>query len=1054
MDPIAPPRGTTPPPPYYELYKDAMLSARNAVAADTVSRFTEAHDLYVEAVGALLRDAKVDTDAARSASMRDVAKQYINRAEAIAMAANATRGASTNTANGASNGMHNPASNMGPNNAQRPRAASGPPARDASDNANKSGGKKSTESSDAERRRKSLLDRAEGIYRQGCAEEASGDAPSALEHYKQAASVFLECRKFETEEARRKEIESIVDVVLKKAEKLASAARAVPAVQDREGLSGDVGRGGRSVSPQNARVTSLSVLPGGASVSGNVPGLPRSPRMGAAIGPSGPSTAASSSARLTPAEIEVLRTTSSINARQFVPWLQADVKEKYAYGEPFCDPDGLLKLAPKQEAQFKMWARPSEFCVRTPSMIHSLSAYSIRQTVVSDCSFVASLSICAEYEKKFARRLVTGIIFPQDARGNPVYNPSGKYVVKLNINGVARKVIIDDRLPVDARGRLLCSYSNDGSELWVSLIEKAYLKVNGGYDWPGSNSSIDMYALTGWIPERMPLKKGSFDSEKVWRKLNEALKLGYGLVTVATGPLSESEAERTGLVPTHAYCVLDVKEAQNTRFVQLKNPWSHLRWKGRFSEKDDASWTPELRRLLDYDQAAAVLNDNGVFYIDWETLCHFFDVIYVSWNPELFKHSFSLHSCWSASTGPKKDLYNLGHNPQYTLDLPPMDKPEMIWVLLTKHITDKDDFADNKDFITVHVYKSNQGGRVYYPDDPLIEGVKINSPHYLVKVSAAASKERQRFTLVISQYEKNNTINYTLRAYANAPFTLHPVKEPYTHEHKLTGQWTADSAGGCANWPTFPFNPQFRLCIRGNADEKEDKRAHVMIVLQAPKQYAAGITVARGRDRIEWGSDPNVVECTKKLRHGFVCTTLRMLPGEYAILPSTFNIGDCGAFFLTVKCSHSFELLPMKPEGAGMHRTVVAGSWVSGSSAAGCPNFGAYAKNPTFALTVSKPTRMFLRLTAAATSLPAAATKFPANPPSLNVAVFPGTSVPRNITGEVAESGVYKNPARTPIFDVAPRADGYVVVPSTFDPFEGQFTLIVYSEEPVTLRPL
>ena len=36
---------------------------------------------------------------------------------------------------------------------------------------------------------------------------------------------------------------------------------------------------------------------------------------------------------------------------------------------------------------------------------------------------------------------------------------------------------IDDRLPVSMSGELLCSYSSNGDEFWVSLIEKAYMKV-------------------------------------------------------------------------------------------------------------------------------------------------------------------------------------------------------------------------------------------------------------------------------------------------------------------------------------------------------------------------------------------------------------------------------------------------------------------------------------------------------------------------------------------------------------------------------------------------
>jgi calpain-7 len=72
----------------------------------------------------------------------------------------------------------------------------------------------------------------------------------------------------------------------------------------------------------------------------------------------------------------------------------------------------------------------------------------------------------------------------------------------------------------------------------------------GGYDFPGSNSGVDMHTLTGWIPERMPTE-GAKDSD--WMRMMKSLQSGNLLITVATGPISKADEERTGLADCHAY---------------------------------------------------------------------------------------------------------------------------------------------------------------------------------------------------------------------------------------------------------------------------------------------------------------------------------------------------------------------------------------------------------------------------------------------------------------------------------------------------------------------
>lgn len=371
-----------------------------------------------------------------------------------------------------------------------------------------------------------------------------------------------------------------------------------------------------------------------------------------------------SSDSLTPEEISVLRHSSIINGKFFQPWINGEEnKEKFRYDSPFCDADGLLPLSQSQRQHRAVYMRPHEFLSsdQQPVVIRTITPLAVTQDLVADCSFVCSLCIASAFEARHNKRLITSLIYPQNSRGIPIYNPSGKYLVKLFYNGVYRKVVVDDRLPVtESSRRLLCSASKDPTELWVSLVEKAYMKLNGGYDFPGSNSGIDLHALTGWIPEQVffeedsPRKSGNQDApadfrqseNRTWERILSAHKFGDCLITISTGPLSPEEEEQTGLVGGHAYAVLNVQSAGILRMLQVRNPWARQTWKGRFSSRDRARWTAGLLNALnvkpdDFDK----MDDEGIFWIDFADCRTYFKSFFLNCIscPSLFPSLSHIH---------------------------------------------------------------------------------------------------------------------------------------------------------------------------------------------------------------------------------------------------------------------------------------------------------------------------------------------------------------------------------------------------------------------------
>jgi len=109
---------------------------------------------------------------------------------------------------------------------------------------------------------------------------------------------------------------------------------------------------------------------------------------------------------------------------------------------------------------------------------------------------------------------ITSLIYPQKD-GMPVYNPIGRYWVKLFHMGKFRKIEIDDRMPCSKFDEFLLPRCENLDELWPAILTKAIIKLfsyktnkmryakEKFYSEVGDISIL--YSLTGFVPEHLNL---------------------------------------------------------------------------------------------------------------------------------------------------------------------------------------------------------------------------------------------------------------------------------------------------------------------------------------------------------------------------------------------------------------------------------------------------------------------------------------------------------------------------------------------------------------------
>lgn len=216
------------------------------------------------------------------------------------------------------------------------------------------------------------------------------------------------------------------------------------------------------------------------------------------------------------AEQIVVLKASKLNTSTFPPWQEPPSAEVFEIaGSGVFTDASELELSEQQAQLLSHWERPSAALPppawppdadgrRGPTMRIDKTV-DLVQDAATDCSVVASLCSATARGERGHARLLANIMYPYDHEENqPAISANGKYILRMNFNGCYRRVTIDDRLPVSQSKHMLHVIDrNNRTLLWPILLEKAYLKIRGGYAFPGSNPSTDLWVIVGWIPEHV-----------------------------------------------------------------------------------------------------------------------------------------------------------------------------------------------------------------------------------------------------------------------------------------------------------------------------------------------------------------------------------------------------------------------------------------------------------------------------------------------------------------------------------------------------------------------
>eukprot|EP01080_Neovahlkampfia_damariscottae_P008636 gene8636-583_t len=394
------------------------------------------------------------------------------------------------------------------------------------------------------------------------------------------------------------------------------------------------------------------------------------------------------------------------------------------------------------------WKRVSDISPKPELFIDGSEAGDVCQGSIGDCWFIGAMSVVA------TTPVLMKHVFVDDS-------VDGTICCRFYKDEKWNNIVIDDYLPVSKDSKLAFARGLNPNELWAALCEKAYAKLHGGYRaLIGGHTEEGLADLTGGIAWKIKVKQDDNKNDKLWNLLSKGNRedIVMGAAIIAKGVKHESGFGDTGLLSGHAYGILQTCEVNQTRLIQIRNPWGKSEW---LKDWSDSSSKWDTVSQSDKKRIGFKIGNDGSFFMSYDDFCQYWTTIGVCrvfFRDQYLKQMFD----GSFSTKMKTNGSYLDELPQYHLLV--NGKKAKQEVVISLYQSDKRMISNKKNdsiLIGFQVYKC-EGKKI------ITTGIKVASTVATWSRESVAELELENgeYMIVPFVYNKGDESPFWLRVYS------------------------------------------------------------------------------------------------------------------------------------------------------------------------------------------------------------------------------------------------------------------------------------------------